>query len=344
MFNDLTDVGLALSFRYRVGFKFALFDSAGMQIEHLKAMNHLRVFIVLVAICSFGFSALADDVCPADGEWKPGYEYLYPSFCRPRDQRPAQDLQTFDLGKYRLRGLPPPPTADNNHSLVQDTKYLGALTGAMLGLMQTLPPEVAGWTETNESFFAVWEKNVHSLPHMDKDSWLWNYVAHPIAGASYYRVCRDKGYKFGQCYLYSFLVSALLWEYGFEAAVERPSTQDLIITPTAGAILGEIMTVLAKEIRAHDGRVLGSKALGTTLLGMLNPMGTMINGLRAVVDPAGERLNAETFFRYGISNPYRYGQLPTQIPTDPRQTTSRIEFGVRIKLKPGWEQKFLRSF
>ncbi len=304
-------------------------------------MNHLRVFIVFIASCSFGFSALADDVCPADGEWRAGYEYLYPSFCRPSAPRATQDLKTFDLGKYRLRGLPVPPRGpDDPTGLKSDTRYLAAVSGAMLALLQSLPQDVTQWTKHDETVFEVWEKHVHNLPHMDSDSWVWNYVAHPISGASYYRVCRDKGFKFGQCYFYSFLVSALLWEYGFEAAVERPSIQDLIITPTAGAILGEIMTVLAKEIRANDGKVLGSKALGTTLLGMLNPMGSMIDGLRQVVDPLGERLNAETFIRYGISNPYRFGQMPI----DPRETTSRFEVGVRIKLKPGWEQKFLRFF
>jgi hypothetical protein len=304
-------------------------------------MIHLRIFILIVATCSFAFSALADDVCPDDGEWKPGYEYLYPSFCRPREPRSSQDLKTFDLAKYRLQGLPPPAVSDSEYETLNgDTKYLAALNGALMALSQALPNEITNWSDSDESAFEIWERHVHGLPHMDKDGPMWNYVAHPIAGASYYRVCREKGYKFGQCYVYSFMVSALLWEYGIEAVKERPSIQDLIITPTAGAILGEIMTVLAKEIRANDGKVLGSKSIGKAVLGMLNPMGSMINGLRSIIDPLGEKLKAETFLQYGNVQTYRFGQ-PIH---DPWAATSRIELGVRIKLNPGWEQKFLRIF
>ena len=284
----------------------------------------------------FSGSVSASD-CPEN--WKAGDEFLYPSHCRPQNaSSPWSVDQTEDLRRFDLGDLPTPP-ATAEDELISDTKYLAAFNGAMIGLMSALPSEVTNWAEHNETPFAVWEKHLYGPPHIDHDSWKWNYVAHPIAGASYYRICREREKSIGQCYLYSFLVSAILWEYGWEATREQPSIQDLIITPTAGALLGEIATQLSNEIRTNDGRVLGSPAIGKAVLALLNPVGSIIDEVRNVIDPLGQRLNSRPFFRYGTTPSDRiYGSH------SPLESRRRVEIGVTIKLQPGWERKLLGIF
>jgi hypothetical protein len=45
---------------------------------------------------------------------------------------------------------------------------------------------------------------------------------------------------------------SFIWEYIIEATAEKPSTQDLIITPIAGSLLGESIHLITMKMRTNN--------------------------------------------------------------------------------------------
>jgi Domain of unknown function (DUF3943) len=77
-------------------------------------------------------------------------------------------------------------------------------------------------------------------PVIDNDSWAIDYIGHPYQGAFNYNAIRSQGASIWQSALFATLHSTL-WEYIIEGSEERPSIQDLIVTPVAGSLLGELI-------------------------------------------------------------------------------------------------------
>ncbi len=109
-------------------------------------------------------------------------------------------------------------------------------------------------------------------PVWDKDPWAMNYVAHPLNGALYYQVSREKGYSAWKSFAYTAYKSTF-WEYGIEATMERPSIQDLIVTPVAGYILGEGTHYLTKQMRKN-----GLNTFEKVIVTIINPMNVIYHG------------------------------------------------------------------
>ncbi|WP_437678634.1 DUF3943 domain-containing protein [Sorangium sp. So ce131] len=102
----------------------------------------------------------------------------------------------------------------------------------------------------------------------DHDPWPINVVGHGLLGSEIYlraRICR-----FSAPAALAFAIAGThLWEYGYEANGVRPSALDLVYTPLAGALLGELRYA---TFRAADG-IASATARGL---------------VRALVDPLGE--------------------------------------------------------
>ena len=73
-----------------------------------------------------------------------------------------------------------------------------------------------------------------------------------------------------------FGISTLFWEYGIEAFNEIPSIQDLIITPLAGAVIGEAFYVLKRSIVAGGYTLFGSKFLGNVVAYLIDPVNEVL--------------------------------------------------------------------
>jgi hypothetical protein len=71
----------------------------------------------------------------------------------------------------------------------------------------------------------------------DGDHFNTNAVGHPFDGTVYYQIARGNGLGPAGAFLSTVLASTF-WEY-FVEIPENPSLNDLVITPTAGAIIGE---------------------------------------------------------------------------------------------------------
>lgn len=167
--------------------------------------------------------------------------------------------------------------------VLEKTAYLAGYELIMMYGLAQAPQSITHWEPHKRkvsSWPSNWRYNVTHAPVLDGDHLAMNFVAHPISGAGYYQVARSSWLSPAESFGYSAIESNVIWEYGFEALIERPSVQDLIITPALGSLLGELEYRLCKKIEAQDGKVLGSKALGSTALFLLNPFNGIIEAAR----------------------------------------------------------------
>ncbi|HVY39193.1 MAG TPA: DUF3943 domain-containing protein [Polyangia bacterium] len=84
-----------------------------------------------------------------------------------------------------------------------------------------------------------WRSKLFSVNDVvfDDNRFSTNGIVHPVAGAIYYQIARGNGLGPGASFASSFLASAV-WEY-FTEFREKPSINDLILTPMGGAVIGE---------------------------------------------------------------------------------------------------------
>ena len=126
------------------------------------------------------------------------------------------------------------------------------------------------WQRSWDKFKQAWTEP----PVIDHDPGIVNYVGHPYVGAQYYLTQRN----YDESPLRSFLFSVLMstgFEYLVESWSERPSINDLIVTPVVGSILGELIYLATKEMK-KDGFTTAEKIIVT----VLNPMYVVQNGYR----------------------------------------------------------------
>ena len=149
----------------------------------------------------------------------------------------------------------------------------------MLGILELLPEDATAWNKEeirSTPFFERWWNHVKKGPVWDRDKWYFNYLLHPYGGAAYYMSARSQGFSAPYSMLYGFGISTLFWEYGIEAFNEIPSIQDLIITPLAGAVIGEAFYVLKRSIVAGGYTLFGSKFLGNVVAYLIDPVNEVL--------------------------------------------------------------------
>lgn len=78
---------------------------------------------------------------------------------------------------------------------------------------------------------------------LDSNKMPTNYVSHPFAGTLYYSVARTNHLSFAESFLFA-AVGSSTWEY-FGEIREITSINDLVVTPVAGAAIGEATLELA---------------------------------------------------------------------------------------------------
>jgi Domain of unknown function (DUF3943) len=127
------------------------------------------------------------------------------------------------------------PTGPDWGGLARDTALLIGYQAVAIGVIFLLPEDVSNWNGKSHGV-DQWKHNV-SHPTFDEDSWWLNYLAHPYVGATYYIRARERGFGPWSSFAYSAFASAA-YEFGVEAFFEKPSIQDLIVTPIGGALLG----------------------------------------------------------------------------------------------------------
>lgn len=213
--------------------------------------------------------------------------------------------------------------------LGRDTAYFMGYQMVVAGVLWVLPESVTNWTdEQKRTTLNKWAENVQSAT-WDKDAAWINYIGHPYWGATYYIRARERGFDEFGSFIYSAFLSSL-YEYGIEAFFERPSYQDLILTPVGGALIGKF---IFEPIRAS---IKSKMELGWSdhlLLILTDPLGAA-NGLvdRSLGIKSNVRVAIPGFtppLRLDRSSYHAAGSLKRQDENRSRQH----EFGIGFDLR-----------
>jgi hypothetical protein len=155
----------------------------------------------------------------------------------------------------------------------------GAFVASLVGL-ECLPEDATSWNRAEIQevpLFKRWFRNIFKRgPEWDHDKFYFNYILHPYAGAAYFMGARSCGFNFYQSLLYCTCVSTIGWEFGIEAFMERPSIQDLFITPLVGSAIGEGFYKLKRNIVRNGYSLFGSKAVGNIVVFIIDPVNEVI--------------------------------------------------------------------
>ena len=143
------------------------------------------------------------------------------------------------------------------------------------------PKEVTGWSaDWTRDAWRNMKRSLSTPPVWDDDDWQLNYIGHPVAGSFYYNSLRSQHASIFHSFLFA-TAQSFIWEYFIEATAEKPSTQDLIITPIVGSILGESTHLLTMNMRRN-----GFNFFEKIFVIIFNPMFVLNNGF-------GPRFNPE---------------------------------------------------
>ena len=182
---------------------------------------------------------------------------------------------------YIYKNLTYDPIRDPERLAYNSGLFVGGAVVAF-GILWVLPESVSNWDkeEIKETgLINKWKNNVSEGPIWDNDSFFFNWITHPWAGAVYYMSARGSGFKPWESFCYSVLFSTFFWEYGVEAFAEVPSWQDIIITPTVGSLFGEGFFHAKRKIIENDHKILKSRLLGGTALILMDPFNEILDGL-----------------------------------------------------------------
>lgn len=161
------------------------------------------------------------------------------------------------------------------NSAVMAGAYIGTLV-----VLECLPEDATTWNRAyirQTKPFTRWYRNVFKRgPEWDHDKFIFNYVLHPYAGAVYFMMARSCGFNFWRSFLYCSIVSNVGWEFGIEAFMERPSYQDLVITPVVGSVIGECFYRLKRHIVSHDYTLFGNRILGNVVAFLIDPVNEVV--------------------------------------------------------------------
>lgn len=116
---------------------------------------------------------------------------------------------------------------------------IGGFEFAIMATMMVMPKSFTGW---HDDYLKEGANNFvdayGSAPTWDEDHWYHNYLGHPYVGSIYYNTVRCQGATPVESFIFSTAMS-VWWEYAVESIAEHPSTQDLLVTPVAGSLMGE---------------------------------------------------------------------------------------------------------
>ena len=175
-------------------------------------------------------------------------------------------------------------SSPNWHRMWINTAVLsGAFVGTLF-VLELLPEDATSWNRAalqKDPFYRRWYNNIFRRgPEWDHDKIIFNYVLHPYAGAAYFMAARSCGFNYFQSLLYSACISTIGWEFGIEACMERPSIQDIFITPIVGSVFGELFYKLKRNIVGHDYTLCGSRVFGNIVVFLIDPVNEVVNLFR----------------------------------------------------------------
>ncbi len=168
-----------------------------------------------------------------------GPTYSSNSGFEPSEEPPQQEEA---LAGSEADWLTSPPHPDRHNLWVPTVQWTVCLA-LTIPLFMIDPAFVNTGTVSADNFADAWSKP----PVWDTDGIIANYVLHPVMGAEAYLMVRNRNYGPITSFLFATGVS-VGWEYLFEAWVERPSGQDLLVTSPVGSLFGEFRFQLRRRV------------------------------------------------------------------------------------------------
>jgi hypothetical protein len=208
--------------------------------------------------------------------------------------------------------------------LRRDSFYVLSYQVGMIGILYALPESISNWSaEQKESYTASdWWDNVRN-PQWDTDKLWLNYVAHPYWGAAYFVRARERGFDERGSFWYAVVMSSA-FELGAEALFEQPSIQDLVVTPVAGAILGEYFMSVRDRIRARYGPGEQMPFGDRALLAVTDPLGAINRQVQSWLGTSAEASLVPYFGAQPLGAGSRYAQ---------DQSSTNIVYGFRMSYR-----------
>ncbi|HEY6504616.1 MAG TPA: DUF3943 domain-containing protein [Chitinophagaceae bacterium] len=162
--------------------------------------------------------------------------------------------------------------------------FIGGAELLCMGILMLMPKEVTKWSNdwVQDSWRNI-KRAFTTAPVWDKDDWPLNYIGHPIAGSYYYNAVRSQNANWFHSFLFS-TAQSFIWEYIIEGAAEKPSAQDLIITPVAGTMLGEATHQITMNMRRN-----GFRFFEKVFVLIFNPFFVLNNGFGPKFNPVWVR-------------------------------------------------------
>ena len=158
--------------------------------------------------------------------------------------------------------------------------FIGGAELFGMTVLMLSPKQVTGWSpDWSQDAWRNMKRAISAPPVWDDDDWQLNYIGHPIAGSYYYNSLRSQNASIFHSFLFA-TAQSFIWEYFIEATAEKPSTQDLIVTPIAGAILGESTHQLTMNMRRN-----GFSFFEKVFVLIFNPLFVLNNGLGPRFNP-----------------------------------------------------------
>jgi hypothetical protein len=190
------------------------------------------------------------------------FAFSTPTFAQRVDE-PDAALDSGDAGSESSRWTVPTAHA------------LGLMTTMRIGAAILWPEPFAETSfsrmgDSYERAYTDWPRwdSDRNFFEWDGDHWSINAIGHGLFGSELYLRARTCGQSPPVALAFTALGSAV-WEYGFEANAVRPSALDLVYTPAAGIVFGELR---------YAGWTAASRMRDRTWRGVF----------KAVLDPLGE--------------------------------------------------------
>jgi hypothetical protein len=199
-----------------------------------------------------------------------GYAYNYYPFSLKQDPvfliHTGSDVPFFDSAvKHVTFG----------HKAWRAAKVILAGELAVMAFFAAMPTDFSNW---NKNFYkdapTNWKRAFTMPPKIDDDPFLVNYIQHPLGGGIYYNGVRSQGATPLQSAFFSFAESTF-FEYFIESVAERPSIQDLIVTPLGGVIIGELEHQATMLMKRN-----GFNFVEKVAVFIINPMYVVFNGYK----------------------------------------------------------------
>lgn len=218
--------------------------------------------IICAAALLLGISVCAQDSCTISGT-----SYVFRTYA---------PVAACDHSVLRLRN----DGASFGRQFARASGWVLLSEAAEMTVLLNSNPDFSKWDRWQRGNLSKHYHDAWTLPPViDHDDWFTDYVEHPYQGAFNYNALRSQGAPIWQCMLFTTLHSTI-WEYVIEASEERPSIQDLIVTPIAGSAFGELAHFATMRMCRH-----GLTWYETIVVLIINPAFILNNGFTFIKRP-----------------------------------------------------------